>query len=120
MAGVTTQLTLKLQKCNALAPVCSRGFERVRMAVGSRQPGDCCDTFECKARGNNRSDWGRRRDDVGVRSIGLHSRMLPVSELHCENVKCPPDLEAQEPCPADSVRPPSYVPQGSCCQVTER
>uniref|UniRef100_A0A914WMA6 VWFC domain-containing protein n=1 Tax=Plectus sambesii TaxID=2011161 RepID=A0A914WMA6_9BILA len=79
-----------LEKCNALAPVCNRGFERVRMTEGSRQPGDCCDTFECKAR-----------------------------ELHCENAKCPPDLEAQEPCPADSVRPPSYVPRGTCCQVTE-
>ncbi|KAE9553936.1 hypothetical protein FO519_002862 [Halicephalobus sp. NKZ332] len=66
---------------------CLPGFERVLVVKGTEKPGECCDEYECRA---------------------------PPKD--CERVTCnfPND---NLPCPEDSIRPQSYVPEGGCCPI---
>ncbi|KAI6227510.1 CBN-CRM-1 protein [Aphelenchoides fujianensis] len=81
--------------CSALAVQCAAGFERFRVRQGAGTAGACCDQFECQ----------------------------PLAD-RCRAEQCPDpsvavDLHAlaNDSCPPDSFRPPSYTPDDSCCAI---
>ncbi|KAI6213456.1 hypothetical protein M3Y94_00152500 [Aphelenchoides besseyi] len=82
-------------RCSQLVVDCEPGFERFRVRQASALPGDCCDEFECRLPADRcRSENCPNLNDV----IDLHAL-------------------AGDSCPNDSFRPPSYIPEDSCCLI---